>query len=541
MTLHLDRRLLLKAGVLGLGALPLPGAAAMLAARGFTHGVASGEPTASSVLLWTRFVAANDSKLRCEIATDDQFTSVVGGGEVQAHGERDHTAKLVVGGLAPGRWYHYRFIAPDGSKSPVGRTRTLPQGEVSRFGIGLFSCSNLGYGWFNAYAHAAGRDDLDLIVHVGDYLYEYGAGTYPSAKELVPGRLIQPDHEMVALADYRLRYAAYRADPDLQRLHQRFPMIAQWDDHEFTNDAWKDGAENHQPESEGDWAARKAAAERVYREWMPIADKRYDQFEIGSLATLFRLETRIEARDKQLDLGAALAGQADLTKTLNDFRAGPWSDPSRTLLGATQEKWLGDGLARSTRAGTRWQILAQQVIMGNLRFPLEATNWVSPNAPEKARQRAQAAVAASRAGLPFNLDAWDGYPAARGRLIRQAQESDANLVVLAGDSHNAWANNLSDGASKVGVEFAGHSVTSPGFEAYAPQVPAATIAAGLRAANPGLAFTDTSRRGYVSLELTPDQVTGAFHFLSGIKERATTLAETRRFSVQHGARVLQGA
>jgi len=541
MTLMLDRRLLLHAGVLGLGALSLPGAAAILSARGFTHGVASGEPTAGSVLLWTRFVAPSDTRLRCEISADADFRKVAAGSDVDARGERDHIAKLVVDGLAPGRWYYYRFVAPDGSASPVGRTRTLPEGDVARFGIGLFSCSNLGFGWFNAYAHAAARDDLDLMVHVGDYLYEYGAGTYPAAKELVPGRLIQPDHEMVSLADYRLRYAAYRADPDLQRLHQRFPMIVQWDDHEFTNDAWQNGAENHQPETEGDWAARKAIAERVYREWMPISDRRYDQFQIGNLATVFRLETRIEARDKQLELSEALAGRADLARALAEFRDGAWSDPERTLLGAGQERWLADGLARSTRSGTRWQILAQQVIMGALRFPLEATDWVAPSAPDYARKRAQAAVAASRAGLPFNLDAWDGYPAARSRLLKAAQESESNLVVLAGDSHNAWANDLVEGGRGVGVEFAGHSVTSPGFENYAPNVAPATIAAGLRGVNPGLVFTDTSRRGYVSLELTPDAVTGAFHFLAGVKARDPALVETKRLTVRHGARTLASA
>ena len=148
-------------------------------------------------------------------------------------GDRDHTAKLVVSGLEPGRWYYYRFVAPDGTKSLTGRTRTLPEGPTSAFTLALFSCSNLPFGWFNAYAHAAARQDIDLVVHSGDYLYEYPVGDYPSLKQAVPGRDIQPAHEMVALADYRLRYAAYRSDPDLARLHALFPMIAQWDDHEI--------------------------------------------------------------------------------------------------------------------------------------------------------------------------------------------------------------------------------------------------------------------------------------------------------------------
>lgn len=541
MTFQIDRRLLIKAGALGLAALPLPGMAAILTARGFTHSVASGEPSAKSVLLWTRYVGNSDTRLRCEVAEDENFQRVAGGGEVEARGEADHCAKLVVDGLRPDRWYFYRFIAPDGTKSPVGRTRTLPEGDTARFGIGLFSCSNLPFGWFNAYAHAADRKDLDLIVHVGDYLYEYPVGTYPSAKDALPERIIQPNHEMVTLADYRLRHAAYRADPDLQRLHQLFPMIAQWDDHELTNDAWENGAENHQPEKEGDWSARKAVAERVYREWMPVSDRRYDSYQIGSLATLFKPETRITGRTKPLELKEALDGRGDLAKALVEFRDGPWSAQERTLMGLEQERWLYDGLARSAAGGTRWQILAQQLVMGEVRLPLQAADWVPADAPEKVRQRTAAGVAASKAGLPFNFDAWDGYPAARSRLLNQVLESGGNLVVLSGDSHNAWGNNLMEAGRAAGVEFAGHSVTSPGFEAYVPHIAPADVAKALRETNPGLVFSDTSRRGYVSLMLTPEAVTGEWHFLAGIRTRTTALAASHRMMVRHGARVLSGA
>jgi alkaline phosphatase D len=544
MGIAIDRRLLIKAGVLGLGALAIPGAAQILAGKGFTHGIASGEPSASSVLLWTRHVAAGDSKLRCEVATDRTFRKVAGGGDVVARGDADHTAKLVVKGLEAGRVYYYRFVAPDGAISPVGRTRTLPQGDVARFGIGLFSCSNLPYGWFNAYAHAATRDDLDLIVHCGDYIYEYPIGTYPTLKDALPGRLIQPSHEIVTLADYRLRYAAYRLDADLQRLHAAFPMIAQWDDHELANDAWKDGAENHQPETEGDWSVRKAIAERVYREWMPVSDDTYSSYQIGTLATLFRPETRASARMKQLSVGDALAGRTDLAKALTEFRDGAWSAQDRTLMGMVQEKWLHDGLAASTRAGTGWQILAQQVVMGNGRFPAEAANW-APATAEIARKRLMAAVAASQAGLPFNMDAWDGYPAARARLYDAALAAEANLVVLSGDSHNAWGYDLGERgfgqgkSDRVGVEFGGHSVTSPGFETYAPGIAPAEVARELRAANPGLVFSDTSRRGYVSLEVTPAQVVGSWHFTSDIRTRSSALAGTHSMRVRRGQRRLE--
>lgn len=534
MTLEMDRRLLMKAGAFGLAALATPGVAQLLTARGFTHGIASGEPSAKSVLLWTRYVGNGDSRLRCEVAADEGFTKIVGGGDVSAVAEHDHCAKLVVNGLAPDRWYYYRFVASDGMNSETGRTRTLPDGETPRFGIGLFSCSNMPFGWFNAYGHAAARDDLDLMVHVGDYIYEYGPGKYP--KKDAPGRSVLPPNEMVTLADYRLRYASYRADPDLRRLHQRFPMLAQWDDHELANDAWTDGAENHHPDTEGDWSMRKAVAERVYREWMPVSDKFYGSYQIGSLATLFRPETRVTARTKQLALRDALADRDDITKALAEFRDGPWTARERTLMGAEQEAWLHAGLARSVKGGTRWQILAQQIVMGSLRMPETVTDWAPAGAPPAVRQALMGYAAASKAGLPFNLDAWDGYPAARDHLLRAARESDSNLVVLSGDSHNVWANNLTVNGHAAGVEYAGHSVTSPGFETYFPTVAPADVAKGLRQTNPGLVYSDTSRRGYVSLQLSPDRVHGEFHYVPTIAERTTAGVSSHGLSVRWGER-----
>lgn len=534
MTFEIDRRLLMTAGAFGLAALATPGVAQLLTARGFTHGVASGEPSAKSVLLWTRFVGNGDSRLRCEVATDAAFTKVVAGGDLIVSAQNDHCAKLVVDGLTPDRWYHYRFIAPDGAMSDIGRTRTLPDGDTARFGIGLFSCSNMPFGWFNAYGHAAARDDLDLMVHVGDYLYEYGPGKYP--KNDMPGRSVMPANEMVTLADYRLRYASYRADPDLRRLHQRFPMVAQWDDHEITNDAWEGGAQNHQPETEGDWALRKAVAERVYREWMPVSEKRYDSYQIGSLATLFRPETRITARSKQLEFSDVLAAQGDLGKAFAEFRDGPWSARDRTLMGAEQETWLHEGLARSVKAGTRWQILAQQVVMGTVRAPEAIADWTSADASPEARKVLTGIAAASKAGLPLNLDAWDGYPAARDRLLHAALESGSNLVVLSGDSHNAWGNNLTVDGRAVGVEYAGHAVTSPGFEAYFPGVAPANVAGSLRETNPGLVYSDTSRRGYVSLQVFADRVHGQWHYVPTIAERTIAGVKSEGLGVRWSER-----
>lgn len=542
MTLRLDRRQLIHAAMYGLGALSLPAVGSILAARGFTHGVASGEPGTNSVLLWTRFVADRDVRLRVEVARDVGFTRIVAHGETLAEIQRDCTARVTVEGLEPGRWYFYRFIAPDGGMSVTGRTRTLPANDVSRFGIGLFSCANIGFGWFNAYAHACERNDLDVIVHVGDYFYEYGVGSYPDEKSAVPGRLMEPTNETVSLADYRLRYASYRLDPDLQRLHQFYPMIAQWDDHEFANDAWKDGAENHQPATEGEWSVRKAIAERVYREWMPVSDSRWREYQIGSLATLFKLETRISGRDEPPNLEVvAMKGRDNLARALAEFRDGALNAPSRTLLGTEQEAWLRAALRRSTTLKTRWQVVAQQVVMGEVVMPEEAVKWVGPNPPDYIRRRLQVGLAAARAGLPYNLDSWGGYPAARRRLLEDAANANANLIVLAGDSHNAWAQNLSVGPKAVGVEFATHSVSSPGFEYNLPAASPRDVARAILATNPGTVYMDASRRGYTSLMLTPEAAVGQFHFLKTVRERSTALDETVAFRTRPGLRKLEPA
>jgi len=503
MTLRLDRRQLIHAAMFGLGALSLPAMGSLLAASGFTHGVASGEPDADSVLLWTRFVAEGDVGLRVEVARDVGFSRIVSGGETTAEVRRDCTARITVRGLEPGRWCFYRFITPDGSMGVTGRTRTLPVGDVSKFGIGLFSCSNLGFGWFNAYAHACERGDLDVIVHVGDYIYEYHIGSYPDTKSLISGRHIEPAYETVSLADYRLRYASYRLDPDLQRLHQFYPMIAQWDGHEFTNDDWKDGAENHQPSTEGEWSARKIAAERAYRDWMPVGDANWRDYQIGSLATLFKLETRISGRSAPPDLEGALKGREDLAKALADFRDGTLKSSDRTLLGTDQENWLRERLRRSTAAKTRWQVLAQQVLMGEIIMPQESAKWIWPDSPEYVRRRLRVGLAAARAGLPYNLDSWGGFPAARQRLLKDAADANANLIVLAGDTHNAWAQNLSLEKQRAGVEFVTLSVSSSGLEYDLPGIDPLDIARAVTANNVGLAYLDASRRGYTEHSADP--------------------------------------
>lgn len=533
--IDLRRRSLLKAGALGAGALAAP-ASAIGVARGFTHGVASGEPGATSVLLWTRYVPARGDAvpLSFEVAEDPGFGRIVARGDTVASADNDHCAKPRVAGLTPDRWYYYRFAGPDGARSMTGRTRTLPEGPTRQFRIAAFSCSNKPFGWFNAYAHAAARNDIDLVVHLGDYFYEYPRGDYPSQADTVAGRPIGPAGETWRLQDYRQRFASYRDDPDLQRLHQLYPSLQIWDDHETANDAWKDGAQNHQPETEGPWEARKAAARKAFREWLPASDDDYASYEIGDLITLIRTDTRLAGRDQQIDLGAELAGATDTDATLIALRDGKWSDAGRQMLGAAQEAWLAAQLKASVAAGTRWQLMAQQVLAGALATAPDVTaEWLGPNPSARARQRVGAGIAAAKLGLPFNWDSWGGYPAARARMLASAQAAGANLVAIAGDSHNAWAFELANDGKPAGVEFGTNSVTSPGLEASLRGVSAEQVARSLVAANPELKWCDTSNRGYMALTFTPDEMSCEWQLLDTVRARSTA-SRSKRASVRRG-------
>lgn len=536
---RIDRRSLLMTATLGLGAYAVPGFAqgdSVATLTGFTHSVASGEPASDSMLLWTRFVPADGKPIHliAEVSITADFARVVTKGMAITGPWRDWTTKITVEGLTPGTRYFYRFIGPDGTASPIGRTKTLPDGPQARsFKAAIFSCSNMPFGWFNAYAHAAARDDFDLAIHLGDYFYEYKTGGYPPLKDQV--RATAPDNELIHLADYRIRYASYRADPDLQALHTRLPMIVQWDDHETANDSWEGGAENHQAD-EGDWGMRKNAALQAYREWMPVSDEPWKAYEIGSLATLFRTETRDLARTKQPDL-APLFKEADPVAALKRFRDGAWMDPAATMMGTQQEDWLFHALRRSVKAGQKWQVVGFGTPMGDTVMPADAIGWLDPSASERTKSYILAGIQAAKLGLPFNYDNWGGYPAARARFLRAAQGSGANLVVISGDSHNGWAYDLGQDKEPVGVEFAGHSVTSNGYESALKTDPK-VVAAGLVGANPELKWCDTSRRGYMALTITPTKVSNDWLFVDSIKTRSANAVVGHTATVTRGRNVM---
>lgn len=531
---HTSRRTALKLGLLGLAGASTP--ALGLVPRSFSHGVASGEPGPDRVLLWTRFPAGQDTAIKWEMSEDENFTRIAAHGEAMASPANDCCVKVWARGLQPGHWYNYRFIAPNGTKSVVGRTRTLPVGKVARFRMAVFSCSNLGFGFFNAYAHAAEAGDFDLAVHLGDYFYEYKRGEYPSAKEVMAGRE-SPLDEAVTLEGYRDRFRTYRSDPDLQRLHQVLPMVAMWDDHETSNDTWKNGAENHDA-SEGDWATRKALSEKVYREWMPVSDEYYTGYEIGRLATLFKLESRHLARSEQLDMLGVVAGAApgEAEKALAVFRDGAWSAPDRTLLGAKQEAWLARSLKASVKAGKSWQVLGQEVVMGQVLMADKIFETMPADSPAWLKSRLAGDVAAGHAGVPVNMDSWDGYPAARNRLYRASLNAGANLVVLSGDSHNAWAFDHEFKGQRVGVEMGGHSVTSPGYEGSVRWMQPGDLARETMARNPLLKWADMSQRGYMAVELTPKAATSEWRFMATVRQQGTQLAGVKRMTVLAGQR-----
>lgn len=539
--MHFHRRQIIKTAMFGAGALFLPDwarAADLIAARGFTHGVASGEPGANEVLLWTRYKPADGgtADVAVELSDSADFARATTAGTMQTGPWRDHTVKIVATGLAPARTYYYRFVAPDGTRSPVGRTRTLPADGQQPWRAAVFSCSNLPFGWFNAYAHAVRSDAFDCTIHLGDYFYEYAPGHYPEPKDSLAGRTILPDANTVHVADYRLRHASYRADPDLQALHARYPMIAQWDDHESANDSWSGGAEHHDPATEGDWGARKDAAMQVYREWMPVSETPWKAYDIGGLATLFRTETRLLGRTQQPDV-APLFQAADPIAALKAFRDGAWQDPAATMMGSEQEAWLAQAMRASVKSGRPWQIVGFGTIMGETVMPASAQDWLGNEVPQVAAYL-KSGVAQAKLGLPFNYDSWGGYPAARARFLRSVQGLGGNTVVISGDSHNAWAYNLRQDGHAAAVEFAGQSVTSPGYEHDLRTAPA-TVARGLVGANPELAWCDTSRRGYMALTVTAQAVTNEWIMMDTILARNPAGQVGHRATVRLGRNAME--
>ena len=494
----------------------------------FDHGVASGDPAADGAILWTRATPAEgqggDVPLTWHVAPMEPGEAVgLRTGRVTARAARDFTAKVEVTGLRPGRDYRYWFETAKGERSPEGRFRTLPRGRIEDVVLAVVSCQLYPGGLYNAYDAIARSERLDAVLHLGDYIYEYGAEGYGAEIGRKLNRLPEPAHEILSLADYRARHAQVKRDPDMQAAHARAAFICVWDDHEVANDDWIGGAENHDPKTEGDWAKRKAAAMQAYFEWMPIRDPRPGQpwaainrsFDFGDLATLVMVETRLLARSKQVTAKGDVPEPSEYAAMMAER-----ARPERELLGAGQLDWIERTLAASVGAGRPWQVIGNQVVMARVDGPdmekqMGAEGYASLIAPLSPAIRAQlaAAQASYRAGLPMNFDSWDGYPAARERLYAAFRRAGSHPVVLSGDSHAAWANDLyDDQGALVAAEFGATAITSPSWGALFPG-----IGRQIAEANPrSVRFCDQDAKGYLHLTLTRDTATARFMTVSTV-------------------------
>ncbi|MGV6818923.1 MAG: alkaline phosphatase D family protein [Parvularcula sp.] len=508
----------------------------------FQHGVASGDPDMSSVILWTRITTDEPIvPAKVQIAKTPDFSGSVMTLKTETSGARDHTIKVLATGLEPGTTYYYRFTV-DGAASPVGRTRTLPE-KTNRARFAVCSCSNYPFGYFNAYDHMARREDIDAVIHLGDYIYEYGPKGYGGKEGAALGRPHQPPREIISLADYRARHAQYKADPSSQAMHAAHPMIAVWDDHETANDSFSKGAENHTPKTEGEWNIRRAAALQAYYEWMPVREPEpgrlrealYRDYQWGGLLTLSMIETRLTARDRQIDYGE-IVPTLKTAEDIERFKREILNDPNRHMMGGPQLDYLKGSLAGSVSRGEPWRIVGNQVLMARLMAP-NLTDYLSEERiAEIERDQWDGIrdfVEFSTLGLPVNMDAWDGYPAARQRFYKAAQEAGArDLLVLTGDTHEAWGNDLyDDNDVRMGVELGTTSITSPGSKKYLGDG-AADYSLLIRKENRDIRFHDSASHGYILLDLEEDRGTVDYIAVSTITEPTYEAFVTARFDLK---------
>ena len=541
----------------------------------FAFGIASGDPLTDRVILWTHAkvpASMADVVLTWQVATDADFRSVVGSGTVAATEAASFTAKVDATGLTAGASYFYRFRDVTGASSTVGTTRTLPAGDVASVKFAVFSCALYSEGFFHAYDAAAKTDAL-YALHLGDYIYEYGSDPKKYGNTSIPGnRIASPANDIVTMNDYRTRHALYKSDLNLQAAHAKMPWITVWDDHEFANNGYVNGAENHNPATQGDWVTRKNIAAKVYHEWMPIRTpdaanllRIYRRFDFGKLFTLHMLDTRIEGRDRQYDnYGDADGGVGRYLAGVTPNAGGIRPDASRQMMSGDQQNWLTAGMSASTAT---WQLLGNQTIMARMWMPASVLTAFSANptgvqaavttyltakatraaAGAAALTTAQAALLnpATNPRLPFSFDSWDGYPSQRDAILQTVRTQGKRLITLSGDSHDAWFTNLTTLAGdKAGVEFAGTSVTSTGFEAaglgalassidgsaLVPQLGNAAVGAGLGLIDV-VNYCDTTQRGYLLMTITAAQVKGEYVFVSSVKQPTYTAAIGRTITV----------
>jgi alkaline phosphatase D len=417
-----------------------------------------------------------------------------------ATADSDFTVSVDVAGLEPGTHYWYRFREPGGEWSPTGRTNTLPAGNVHEVRFAVVSCAKFNSGFFNGYARIAERDDLDFVLHLGDYIYE--ASQTPPATQTPGadiGRPFEPRNECVTLADYRTRYAQYHADPDTQAMHAMHPLLSTLDDHEFADGAWREGADNHKPERDGPWADRRAAAIRARMEWLPVRlpdptepDRFFRSVALGGLADLFIIDTR-SRRDQPV------AGPAA-------------SDPSRSQLGTRQREWLFDGLRGSS---AKWRVLGNASILGH--------TW-TPHVTQELRDGLVWLKLTNAEGGP-DADQWDGYPYERDLLLQHLARE--NTVVLSGDVHVGMALELerdSEPGKWIAPEFVTASLTSQNLDdktGWGYRIKSPVVERELMAALPNILWCDLDSHGYMVADVTPERFRIEWWFVDTVLQRTS--------------------
>jgi alkaline phosphatase D len=526
-----------KAAAAGAALTPLAATAAHAqtsAAPAFLHGVASGDPLPDGILLWTRLTPAPevvpgsglgaDTEVSWTIAEDRAFNSVVATGSTTATAASDHTVKADIRGLKPATDYWFRFSS-GGVDSPSARTRTAPATDAAVSGLrfGVVSCANWEAGYFSSYRHLAARGDLDAWLHLGDYIYEYKTGEYAARGTVV--RPHAPANEITTLADYRTRHGRYKTDPDLQALHTKAPVIAIWDDHEFANDAWSGGAENHTEGTEGTWTARQAAAKQAYFEWMPvrpsIAGTTYRRLRFGKLADLSLLDLR-SFRSQQATAGS---GSVD--------------DPDRTITGRAQLDWLKAGLTASA-AQTTWRLIGNSVMISPVAFGSLPAYLLKP---------LDELLGLPKDGLAINTDQWDGYTDDRRELLAHLHTNGIlNTVFLTGDIHMAWANDVPVKAAtyplsaSAATEFVVTSVTSDNLDdilKVEPGTVSLVAATAIRAANRHVKWLDMDSHGYGVLDITAARAQMDYYVLSDRTDPRATATWERSYRTPSGTQKVE--
>jgi alkaline phosphatase D len=515
------------------------------ASKVFLHGVASGDPDASSLIIWTRITTdQTDVEVTWQVAVDDAFSSLAAFGTFMTGAGRDWTVKPLASGLESGRTYFYRFSAL-GETSPTGRTRTLPRTGPGKLGLALASCSNFVFGHFNAYAAIARDEKVDFVLHTGDYIYEYGGPDgWGNETAAAIGRPHDPPHEIVTLQDYRTRHAQYKSDEGSRAMHAAHPLICCWDDHESTNNPWTGGAQNHQPDTEGSWTDRRAASVQAYYEWMPIRDPEgarsplefWRTYVFGELATLVTLETRHTARGLQVEY-EAWKPKLSTPEDFDEFRKHVIGDPSRRMLSDAMEADLQSALEASRERGQNWRLIGNAIPMARVLVPDLVGAGVLPEPGEDALEAHQRLAWLGAHQLPFYTDTWDGYPAARERFYDLCKSADVqDLIVLTGDSHSFWMNALADElGNPMGVELGTAGITSPGdfIESGFSPDQAAALDKAFADLLDEVIWTDNMHQGYVRLVLATDSAKADFVAVRTVLQPDQTTRVIRSFTLLH--------